>query len=159
MTDKRIPMTPEGKKTLEDKLKHFKSVERPKNIKAIEVARELGDLSENADYDAAKNHQGLLNSQIQDVEARLALAQVIDPKTIDSEKIVFGATVTVCDVETDEKLTYQIVGVHEADLAHGKISIESPIARALIGKEAGDEVQFKTPKGVRELDVVSVEYK
>ncbi len=157
--EQRIPMTPEGQKLLMEKLKHLKSVERPKNVQDIEEAREKGDLSENAEYDAAKNRQGLLNQQMKEIEHKLSLAQVIDPKTINSDKVTFGATVTIEDIDNDEHLTYFIVGTDESDISAGKISIESPIARALIGKEEGDEVKVKTPKGLRSFEIVNVEYK
>ena len=159
MSERRIPMTPEGKKTLEEKLKLLKGVERVQNIRDIEEARAHGDLSENAEYHAAKEKQGILNAQIIDIEAKISLAQVIDPKEINSEKIVFGASVTVADLETEEERTYKIVGADEANVSDGKISVESPIARALIGKEEGDEVKFRTPKGLRELEIVNIDYK
>ncbi len=155
----RVPMTPEGKRKLEEKLKHLKTVDRPENIADIEEAREKGDLSENAEYDAAKNRQGLIFGQIQDVESKLSLALVIDPKTIRSEKIAFGATVDLTDIDNDETVSYQIVGIVEADIRQNRVSIESPIARALIGKEEGDEVQVKTPKGIRNFEVNAIEYK
>lgn len=158
MTD-RVPLTPQGYKALQERLKQLKTVERPRNIAAIEEARSHGDLSENAEYDAAKEEQGMLNSQIVDLEAKIALAEIIDPSKITSDKIVFGATVTLVDLDTDEESTYQIVGTPEADLNHGKISIESPMARALIGKSEGDEARVKTPKGVREVEILKVEFK
>lgn len=154
----RVPMTPTGHKMLSEKLKYLKQVERPKNIEAIEVARGHGDLSENADYDAAKEKQQQISQQISDTEHKLSLAQVIDPKTITSEKIVFGATVTLSNLEDAEKVTYSIVGTDESDISKGFISIESPIARALIGKEEGDEVRVKTPKGIKAFEVVEVRY-
>lgn len=159
MSEKRYPMTPAGKKMLEERLRHLKMVERPQNVKAIEIARGHGDLSENADYDAAKNHQGILNAQINDIEQKLGLAQVIDPSSIQSDKIVFGATVTVNDVDSEEELQYMIVGLDEADIAQSKISVESPLARALIGKQVGDEAVLHTPKGTRHLEIVEIEYK
>jgi transcription elongation factor GreA len=155
----RIPMTPNGKRKLMERLKYLKQVERPRNVEAIEVARGHGDLSENADYDAAKEKQRHISREMQDVENQLALSQVIDPATLDSEKIVFGATVTIANVADGEEMEYYIVGTDEADIEAGKISIQSPIARALIGKEEGDEANVKTPKGVRTIEVVSVEYK
>jgi transcription elongation factor GreA len=159
MNNNRTPMTPRGKKLLEERLKHLKSVERPKVIAAIEEARGHGDLSENAEYDVAKEHQVQLNNQIKEIEHKLSLAQVIDPTTIDSSKVVFGATVTLQALENDEHVTYKIVGVDEAEINRGKISIESPIARALIGKEIGDEVKVQTPKGVREFEIMNIEYR
>ena len=156
----RVPMTPEGLKMLQERLKYLKQVERPANMKALEEARSHGDISENAEYDVAKEHQNQLHQQIKDVEHKLSLAQVIDPTTIESDKIVFGATVTLSDIdsEEEEELTYTIVGTDESDIAGGKISIESPIARALIGKEEGDEVRVKTPKGLRTFEVIEVRY-
>ena len=159
MTAQRIPMTPEGQRILSDKLKYLKKVERPKIVAAIEEARGHGDLSENAEYDAAKEKQQQISRQITEIEHKLSLAHVIDPAKIESEKIVFGARVTLAETHDDEHLNYYIVGTEEADIAQGKISIDSPIARALIGKEVGDEVRVKTPKGVREFEIVDVEYR
>lgn len=155
---KRVPMTPEGQKHLMEKLKFLKQVERPKAVAAIEEARGHGDLSENAEYDIAKERQLQISQQIKDIEHKLSLAHVIDPRNIDSEKIVFGARVTVTDLDSGEEATYKIVGADEADVAKGKISIESPIARALIGKEEGDEVKVATPRGQRLLEVVEIVY-
>ncbi len=155
----RIPMTPEGQKMLQGKLKHLKQVERPKIIAAIEEARGHGDLSENAEYDIAKERQLQISQQMQEIEHKLSLAHVIDPKTIDAEKVVFGAHVTIQDMDGGDESTYYIVGSDEADLSMGKISIDSPIARALIGKEEGDEVKVATPKGVRNFEIVTIEYK
>jgi len=155
----RVPMTPAGKKMLEERLKQLKNVERPKVIAAIEEARGHGDLSENAEYDIAKEHQLQLSRQIQDIEHKLSLAHVIDPASIKSNKVVFGATVTLRAVEGDEKVTYTIVGVDESDLKQGKVSIESPVARALIGKGEGDEVKVTTPQGFKEFEIMSVEYR
>ena len=154
----RIPMTPEGQKILTEKLRYLKKVERPQNVQDIEIAREKGDLSENAEYDAAKNKQGHLNAQMKEIENTLALAEVIDPSSIKSDRIAFGATITLMDIDNDEELTYRIVGTVESDIKLGKISIESPIARALIGKEEADEVRVKTPKGMRIFEVVSIKY-
>jgi transcription elongation factor GreA len=155
----RIPMTPGGQKKLQDELKHLKSVERPKNVADIETARDHGDLSENAEYDAAKERQQQISRRIQELEHKLSLAQVIDPSTLDHEKVVFGATVKLHDIDNGEELSYTIVGTDESEISEGKISVESPIARALIGKEEGDEVKVKTPKGLREFEVVGIEYK
>ena len=152
-------MTPAGKKMLEERLKYLKNVERPKIIAAIEEARGHGDLSENAEYDIAKEHQLQLSKQLQDIEHKLSLAQVIDPAAIRSEKIVFGATVKLRAVDNDDEATYSIVGVDEADLKHGKISIESPIARALIGRMEGDEVKVKTPQGFKEYEIIQISYR
>lgn len=155
----KVPMTPAGHKKLQEKLKYLKSVERPKVVEAIEVARGHGDLSENAEYDAAKEHQLQLSEEIRKIEHDLSLAQIIDPSTLDHDRVVFGATVRLSDVETEEKKCYQIVGTRESDVNCNKISIESPIARALIGKEPGDVVKVKTPNGIRELEILDVEYK
>lgn len=153
----RLPITFEGKRALEEELKHLKSVERPDVIKAIEVARAHGDLSENADYSAARERQSFLEGRILDLEDKIARADVIDPKTIKSDQVKFGATVDFAD-ENGQKKRYQIVGEPEADLAKGKISISSPLARALLGKRAGDEATLKTAKGESVLELISVEY-
>lgn len=158
MADDKVPMTVNGKKMLEDELKHLMTVERPTIVKAIEHARSLGDLSENADYSAAKERQGFIEGRIQAINGTLALAQVIDPKTIKSEKIVFGATVRLLDTDKDEEVTYQIVGVDEADVKNGKIGVTSPIARAMIGKTEGDEVVVNAPKGKISYEVVEISY-
>lgn len=155
---KRIPMTPEGKRILTGRLKHLKQVERPKIIAAIEEAREHGDLSENAEYDAAKERQQQISQQIKETEEKLAQAEVIDPTTINSDKVVFGATVELADGDNGERLTYSIVGSVESNISAGKISIESPIARALIGKQEGDEVRVVTPKGPKTFEIVTIRY-
>jgi transcription elongation factor GreA len=155
---KKIPMTPDGYKRLQEKLKYLKQVERPKNVQDIEVARDKGDLSENAEYDAAKERQGHLSQQIQEIEHKLSLAQVIDPKTISSDRVVFGATVTLSNIDNEEEVKYFIVGTDESDIASGKISIESPIARALIGKEEGDEIKVNTPGGTRNFEIINIEF-
>ena len=156
---KRVPMTPEGYQNLQAQLKHLKKVERPAIVIAIEEARDHGDLSENAEYDAAKERQQQISRKIQELEHKLSLAQVIDPSKMAHDKIVFGATVTLRDVDGEDDVAYTIVGVDESDISKGKISIESPIARALIGKEEGDEVRVKTPRGARDFEVISVEYR
>jgi transcription elongation factor GreA len=154
----KIPMTPRGQQLLKDELARLKA-ERPQIAKAIEVARGHGDLSENADYDAAKEKQGFVEGRIKDIETKLALANVIDPSKLSGEKVVFGCTVTLTDTETDEQQTYTIVGEDEADVKSGLISITAPVARAMIGREVGDTVKVKTPKGLRELEVVSVKFR
>lgn len=154
----RIPMTPRGHKMLQEKLKYLKQVERPRVIAAIEEARGHGDLTENAEYDIAKEQQLQISQRMKEIEHKLSVAQVIEPAAINSDRIVFGATVTITDVENGERLTYSIVGSDEADVSTGMISIDSPIARALIGKEEGDEVRVSTPKGVREFEIVGVKY-
>jgi transcription elongation factor GreA len=156
--EEKVPMTIHGKKKLEEELKILLTVERPMVIQAIEVARGHGDLSENADYSAAKERQGFIEGRIMEINSKLARAQVIDPSTIQSETIVFGATVEVLEIETDKKHTFQIVGVDEADIKAGKIGITSPIARALIGKREGDEVVVNAPKGQLTYEVISIRY-
>ncbi len=158
MTAEKMPMTVLGKKMLEDELKHLMTVERPSVIKAIEHARSLGDLSENADYSAAKERQSFIEGRIQEINGKLALAQVIDPKTIKSERIVFGATVTLIDTDKDEEVTYQVVGVDEADVKNGKIGITSPIARAMIGKSVGDNIIVNAPKGKISYEITKIAY-
>jgi transcription elongation factor GreA len=153
-----IPMTVEGKRRLEEELKRLKFVERPSVIKAIEEARALGDLSENAEYSAARERQSFVEGRIQELNGKLSFAQVIDPTTIKSDKVVFGATVVLTDQETEKEITYKIVGVDEADLKVNKISVGSPLARALIGKKAGDEVTVNAPKGALLYDIVEIRY-
>ena len=153
-----VPMTINGKRLLDEELKRLITVERPSVIKAIEIARGHGDLSENADYSAAKERQGFIEGRIQEINAKLAAAQVIDPAAIKSDKIVFGATVELNDQENDKEVTYKIVGTDEADLKQNKISINSPIARALIGKKSGDEVVVNAPKGAIHYDILEVRY-
>jgi transcription elongation factor GreA len=154
----KVPMTLRGQQLLKDELKRLKEVDRPANVKAIEVARGHGDLSENADYDAAKQHQGLLEARIRYLEAQLALANVIDTSKLSGDKVVFGATVKVADTETGDEQTYRIVGEDEADIKQGLISITAPVARAMIGKEVGDTFKVNAPKGPRELEVLSVKF-
>jgi transcription elongation factor GreA len=158
MAEDKVPMTVLGKRLLDEELRHLLSVERPSVIKAIEVARSHGDLSENADYSAAKERQSFIEGRIQEINAKIAMAQVIDPKSIKSERIVFGASVKLLEVDKDEEVQYQIVGVDEADAKQGKIGITSPIARALIGKSVGDEVIVNAPKGKFTYEVVDIAY-
>lgn len=155
----KTPITKIGEQLLRDELQHLKHVERPAVITAISEARAQGDLSENAEYDAAKEKQGFVEGRIIELEAKLANAQVIDPSTLDAEgRVVFGATVELEDLENAQKVRYQIVGDDEADIKVSKISISSPIARALIGKYAGDVAQVQAPSGVREYEVIDVLY-
>jgi transcription elongation factor GreA len=140
-------------------LRHLIEVERGDNVRAIEEARAHGDLSENAEYDYAKNQQGMIDAKIRDLESRLGLADVIDPTTLEGDSVMFGATVSLEDVDTDEALTYQLVGTYEADIKAGKISVESPIGRALMGKEVDDEVVINVPKGKRTVVITELEYK
>ncbi|MGK5082934.1 transcription elongation factor GreA [Bdellovibrionota bacterium FG-1] len=151
-------MTVVGKKALDEELKRLMTVERPSVVKAIEIARGHGDLSENADYSAAKERQSFIEGRIQDINGKMARAQVIDPTTIKSEKIVFGATVLLEDQDSGNRVTYKIVGVDEADVKNGKVGITSPIARALISKTAGDEVVVHAPKGQIRYDVIHIRY-
>jgi transcription elongation factor GreA len=143
---------------LVEDLKRLKSVERPRLVQEIEEARGHGDLSENAEFHAAKDRQSLLDVQIREIEDRLARAQVIEVSKLSGEKVVFGATVTLADGDTGDKIVYQIVGDHEAEPKNGKISVSSPVARALIGKCEGDEVQVRTPTGVRNLEILSLDF-
>ncbi|MBF0492986.1 MAG: transcription elongation factor GreA [Deltaproteobacteria bacterium] len=151
-----IPITPQGLLKLKEELKYLKSVERPKIVLAIEEARAHGDLSENAEYDAAKNRQGQINSRMLELEDKIARAQVIDPATLSSDKVVFGATVKLLDLDSEEEVKYQIVGADESDVKEGKISILSPIAKSLIGRKQSDIVKITTPKGSRELEVLKI---
>src|SRR5512132_1804745 len=156
--DARVPMTHGGFQFLLDEVKRLQGVERPKNGSEIEEARDHGDLSENAEFHAAKERQSLLDVQTREIEDRLARAQVIEVSKLSGDKVVFGATVSLADGDTGDKVVYQIVGDHEAEPKNGKISISSPVARALIGKSEGDEVQVRTPTGVRSFEILSVEY-
>lgn len=158
MSDEKIPMTVEGRKLLEEELKNLMQVERPKIIAAIEHARSLGDLSENADYSAAKERQGFIEGRIQEINGKIARAQVIDPTSIQSDKVVFGATVELEEDESGNSITYKIVGQDEADIKKNKISITSPLARSLIGKKEGDEVEVHAPKGKILYSVVKIRY-
>ena len=152
-------MTAEGYRSLDDQLKQLKSVERPSVISAISEAREHGDLSENAEYHAAKERQGWIEGQIAEIEDKISRAQVIDVSKLSGDQVKFGATVTVVDEDTEEKSRYQIVGEHEADVKAGRISVASPIARALISKAVGDTVEVNTPGGVKAYEIAKVEWK
>lgn len=154
----KFPMTPSGQAWMKAQLYKLKNVDRIANSRAIEIARGHGDLSENADYSAAKEEQGLIEAKIREFEAKLAMAEVIDPTKLSGQRVKFGATVTIEDSETAEKHTYVIVGEHEADIKRHRISIGAPVARALIGKEVGDTVTVTTPKGKREYEVTDVEW-
>jgi transcription elongation factor GreA len=154
-----IPITKRGAELLKAELHKLKTVDRPGVINAISDARAQGDLSENAEYEAAKDRQGFIEGRIQEVESKLAAAQVIDPATVEADgKIVFGATVQLEEEHSGEKVTYQIVGEDEADLKQGLINISSPIARALIGKEQGDTAEVQAPGGVKHYEIVEVRY-
>lgn len=154
-----IPLTRRGAEKLKEELHRLKTVERPSVINAIAEARAQGDLSENAEYDAAKDKQGFIEGRILEIEGKLAVAQVIDPSALDAGgRVVFGATVDLEEEESGDPVTYQIVGDDEADLKQGLISISSPIARALIGKEAGDVAEVQAPGGVKHYEIVEVRY-
>lgn len=155
----RVPMTLRGEKSLREELEHLQKVERPRITNAIAEAREHGDLKENAEYHAAREEQSFTEGRIQEIESKLSLAQVIDVTALPkSDKVVFGATVTLVDVESDEEMTYQIVGDDEASVKDGRISITSPIARGIVGKEVGDAVSIQTPSGEVEYEIDQVQY-
>ncbi|MAI11296.1 MAG: transcription elongation factor GreA [Rhodospirillaceae bacterium TMED167] len=155
----KLPMTAEGLKSLEDELKRLRGEERPAVIKAIEVAREHGDLSENAEYHAARDRQSFIEGRLAELEDMISRADVIDPKTLSGKIVRFGATVKLADEDTDEESTYQIVGSHEADIESGRLSLTSPLARALIGKTVSDSVEVTTPGGSKSYEVLRVSFK
>ena len=155
----KVPLTVAGAEKLRDELHRLKTVERPNVIAAIAEARSHGDLSENAEYDAAKERQAFVEGRIQEVEGKLSNAQIIDPKLLDADgRCVFGATVEIEDQDSGDTVTYQIVGEDEADIKSGKLSVASPMARALIGKYAGDIAQVQAPGGIREYEILDVRY-
>ena len=155
----KVPLTMLGAEKLRDELHHLKTEERPSVINAISEARAHGDLSENAEYDAAKERQSFIEGRILELEGKLSNAQIIDPAALDAEgRCVFGATVDLSDLESNHEVTYQIVGEDEADIKGGKISVNSPIARALIGKQEGDVAEVDAPGGVREYEILAVKY-
>jgi len=156
--ERRVPMTPSGYETVKAELERLKSEERPKNVKEIEAALEHGDLSENAEYHAAKDQQGLNEARVAEIEEKIGRAEIIDPSKLNGKRIMFGATVTLVDEDTDEKKVYMIVGDFEADVKDGKISISSPIARSLIGKTVGDTVEVNTPGGGKSYEILKVRY-
>ena len=155
----KIPMTAEGHKALMEEIRHLKTVERERIIKAIAEARAHGDLSENAEYHAAKEQQAFNEARVAELEDKLSRAEVIDVSKLSGDRVQFGATVTLIDEDTEKEVTYQIVGDLEADVNAGKISISSPIARALIGKEVGDYVEVNTPGGGKSYEILKVEYR
>lgn len=155
----KIPMTAEGHRALDEEFRHLKSVERPAVIQAISEAREHGDLSENAEYHAAKDRQGWIEGRLSEIEDKLARAQVIDTSKMSGEQVKFGATVTIVDEDTEAESTYKIVGDDEADVRSGKISLSSPIARAMINKEPGDVVEVTAPGGVKSYEILKVEWR
>lgn len=154
----RFPMTPRGQRALRDELKHLREIDRPKNVLDIEEARAHGDLRENAEYHAAKEKQGFIETRLRELEAVIAQSEVIDPAKLSGTKVVFGATVKLTDPNTEEEVTYTIVGDYESDIKLGKIAISAPLARALIGKEEGDTVLLKNAKGGREYEVKQVSF-
>lgn len=155
----KVPLTVAGAEKLREELHRLKTIERPSVIAAIAEARSHGDLSENAEYDAAKERQGFVEGRIQEVEGKLSNAQIIDPKLLDADgRCVFGATVDIEDQDSGAAVTYQIVGEDEADIKSGKLSVASPMARALIGKYAGDIAQVQAPGGIREFEIIDVRY-
>jgi transcription elongation factor GreA len=154
----KVPMTAGGYHTLDEELKRLKSIERPSVIAAISEARSHGDLSENAEYHAAKERQGWIEGRIAEIEDKIARAQVIDVSKLSGAQVKFGATVSVVDEDTEESARYQIVGDHEADVKLGKISLSSPLSRAMIGKEVGDVVEVNTPGGVKAYEILKVEW-
>jgi transcription elongation factor GreA len=152
-------MTMDGFLRLEEELKHLKSVERPAVIRAIAEARDHGDLSENAEYHAARERQSFIEGRVAELEDKIARAEVIDVSKLSGKQVTFGATVTIADEDTDEKLTYQIVGQDEADIAEGRLSIGAPLARALIGKSVGDSAEVMTPGGAKSYEIVRVRFR
>jgi transcription elongation factor GreA len=155
----KVPLTVRGAEKLREELNELKTIARPRVIRAIADAREHGDLKENAEYHAAREQQGFIEGRIQELEGKLSNAQIIDVTALNAGgRVVFGATVDVEDLDSEEQHRYQIVGEDEADIKHGLLSVSSPIARALIGKQAGDVVQVQTPRGTRELEIAEVQY-
>ncbi|HIJ79706.1 MAG: transcription elongation factor GreA [Desulfobulbaceae bacterium] len=152
----RIPMSKQGSIKLREELQHLKKRERPTVIKAIEVAREHGDLKENAEYHAAKERQGHIEGRIMELQDKLGRAEIIDCSAVNCDRVVFGTVVTVLDLDTDEESVYQMLGPEEADVNTGSISVLSPIGHAMIGKEVGDEVTVKVPSGVRHLEIIDI---
>lgn len=153
----KVPLTRTGAVRLEAEMKKLKSVERPTIIRAIAEARELGDLKENAEYHSAREKQGFIEGRIKELESILGRADIIDPASL-SGTVKFGATVTLVDEDTDEEKTYQVVGEPEADIESGKLNIRSPLARAMIGKEEGDSIEFRTPGGTRSYEILAVKF-
>ncbi len=153
-----FPMTPAGFKALHDELKHLKTKIRPAVIRDIAEARSHGDLSENAEYDAAREKQAFVEARVRDIEGKLARAQVIDTTQLKPDKVVFGATVKIYEVDSATEQTWTIVGEDEADLKNNKVSVGSPLARALVGRSVGDELEIRTPKGVRACEIISISF-
>jgi transcription elongation factor GreA len=159
MATERVPMTVQGHAAMEAELHRLKTVERPRIVQAIAEARAHGDLSENAEYHSAKEAQGMNEARVADLEDKLSRADVIDPTKLSGDTVKFGATISLEDEDTEERVTYQIVGEMEADVKAGKVSITSPIARALIGKAVGDSVEVTTPKGARSYEILDIRWK
>ena len=155
----KVPMTAAGLKTLEEEFRQLKNIERPAVSKAIGVAREHGDLKENAEYHAAKERQGMIEARLKNLQGIISCAEVIDPKKLSGERVQFGATLVLADEETDEEKNFQIVGSEESDAKSGKLSVTSPLARALIGKTLGDSAEVNTPGGKKTYEIISVEFK
>ncbi len=153
------PITPEGHARLREELNNLKSVERPKVIQMIATAREHGDLSENAEYHAARERQSFIEGRVKELEAKLALAEVIDPSKLSGDRVAFGATVRLTNTQTDEEVVYRILGADEANLEQGSIGVTSPLARSLLGKEVGDEVKVRMPGGERVYEILEVSFK
>jgi transcription elongation factor GreA len=154
----KVPMTAAGNLRLQEELKHLKSVARPEVIKAIAEAREHGDLSENAEYHAARERQSFIEGRVMELEDKISRAEVIDTSKLAGDTVKFGATVTLADEDTDEETTYQIVGQDEADIKEGRLSITAPLARSLIGKSEGDQVEVTTPGGSKSYEIVSIRF-
>jgi transcription elongation factor GreA len=158
MSTERVPITPEGYKKLQEELKRLKTVERPEIIKAIERARAFGDLSENAEYETAKDRQGFIEARIKDLESKIARAEIIDPSKLpNKDRVMFGVCVTLEEIESGDKVTYQLVGPDESEPENGLISVTSPLGRALLGKRVDDEVRVQAPGGLREFMVLKIE--
>jgi len=154
----RFPMTPAGQKKLRDELKRLREIERPKNVLDIETARAHGDISENAEYSAAKERQAFIEGRMREIEGTIALSEVIDPGKLSGTRVVFGATVRLTDTESGDETVYSIVGDHEGDIKEGRIAISAPLARALIGREQGDTVTLRTGKGSREYQIQEIKF-
>ncbi len=158
MSTERVPITPEGYKKLQEELKRLKAVDRPEIIKMIEHARSFGDFTENAEYDTAKDKQGFIEARIKDLESKIARAEVIDPSKLpNKDRVMFGVRVTLEELESGDPVTYQLVGPDESEPENGFISVTSPLGRALLGKQEGDEVRVQTPGGLREFVILKIE--
>ncbi len=154
----KVPMTPEGYRRMEEELRRLKTVERPAVVRAIAQAREHGDLSENAEYHAARERQSFIEGRMAELEDKVSRAEVIDPARVSGDKVMFSAQVTVVDEESDEESCYRIVGQDESDVARGRLSVASPLARAMIGKAVGDQIEVDTPGGARYYEIVKIDY-